>query len=212
MNIADFRKEYKQKSLREEDAASNPIGQFQTWFREAMQSGIEEVNAMTLATCSNTGVPNARIVLLKEFTEKGFVFFTNYESQKGRELTENPRAVLSFFWPVLERQVRISGLVHKLPEAESDSYFNTRPLESRIGAIASPQSQIIQSREWLEQKVKEITTAMQKESIQRPANWGGYIVQPVAMEFWQGRTGRLHDRLFYSLEADGNWSMVRLAP
>jgi pyridoxamine 5'-phosphate oxidase len=212
MNIADIRNDYKQKSLHKKDVAQNPVSQFDTWFKEAMQSGIEEVNAMTLATCSNTGIPNARIVLLKEFSEKGFVFFTNYASQKGNELAENPRAVLLFFWPALERQVRISGLVQKIPGADSDLYFNSRPFESRVGAIASPQSQVIESREWLEQKVKEITAVANKENICRPDHWGGYIVQPVTLEFWQGRPGRLHDRLLYSLETGGNWSIIRLAP
>jgi pyridoxamine 5'-phosphate oxidase len=211
-NISSIRTEYKQKQLSEFEAAKRPLEQFHIWFQQAVSAEAEEVNAMTLATCDNTGVPSARIVLLKGFDENGFVFFTNYTSQKGLELTENPRAALVFFWPALERQIRITGIVKKISEMESDTYFYSRPLGSQIGAIASPQSQVIPNREWLESKEKEISNSATKENVIRPVHWGGYRVQPVNMEFWQGRPSRLHDRLLYTLKDDGTWTMERLAP
>jgi len=196
MNIADIRKEYKQRSLSEKDIEENPF----------------KVNAMTLATASATGLPAARIVLLKGYDEKGFVFFSNYESFKGIQLSENPRACLVFFWKELERQVRITGLVEKTLAAESDEYYNSRPATSRIGAWASPQSRVINNREWLEQNEKKYTAAFNGTDIVRPANWGGYRVKPVTIEFWQGRSSRLHDRIQYTLQETGNWLIERLAP
>jgi pyridoxamine 5'-phosphate oxidase len=212
MSIADIRKEYRQRSLRESEAAPDPFRQFGTWWQEAINSEIDEVNAMTMATASADGVPSARILLLKGFDERGFVFFTNYNSYKGKQLEENPRACLVFFWKELERQVRITGLVEKVSEQESDEYFNSRPEGSRIGAWASPQSTVIENREWLEKQRYEYAQQFQSRPLTRPPHWGGYRVKPVTIEFWQGRPDRLHDRLLYTLKEDGNWVMERLAP
>lgn len=210
--IADIRKDYKLRSLSEKEAAASAIGQFDKWWQEAVHSEIDEVNAMTLATASADGIPAARIVLLKGFDERGFVFFTNYESFKGMQLAENPRACLVFFWKELERQVRITGLVEKVSEEESDLYFNSRPEGSRIGAWASPQSQVIESREWLEEREKTYTKDFTGKPLKRPAHWGGYRVKPVTIEFWQGRPSRLHDRLQYTLQGENSWKIERLAP
>lgn len=209
--IADIRRDYKLKSFSETDAHDNAIEQFDIWWKEAVESEIEEVNAMTLATASADGLPSARIVLLKGFSEKGFVFYTNYNSYKGRQLEENPRACLVFFWKELERQVRITGLISKVGDEESEDYFNTRPEGSRLGAIVSPQSEVIISREWLEQQIREAQSRLQGQTLKRPAHWGGYLVRPVTIEFWQGRANRLHDRILYT-QADGNWKIERLAP
>jgi pyridoxamine 5'-phosphate oxidase len=210
--IADIRKDYKLQSLSEKDVAPNAIAQFNSWWQEAINSQIDEVNAMTLATASADGIPAARIVLLKGFDERGFVFFTNYESFKGMQLAENPRACLVFFWKELERQVRITGLVEKVSDAESDAYFNSRPEGSRIGAWASPQSQVIESREWLQEREKTYAKDFAGKPLKRPAHWGGYRVKPVTIEFWQGRPSRLHDRLLYTLEGNNEWKIERLAP
>ena len=210
-SIADLRKHYSQKALMESDMAGEPIQQFEKWWNEALAAGIEEANAMTLATASVDGVPSARVVLLKGFSDKGFVFFTNYESYKGQQLSENPKACLVFFWKELERQVRATGLVVKLSEEESDAYFRLRPVESNIGAIISPQSQVIENRVWLDKQYEAMAKKAKGEPVQRPGNWGGYLVKPVLIEFWQGRPSRLHDRIQYSLEG-GEWKMERLAP
>lgn len=210
--IADIRKEYSQQSLSENDVETDPILQFKKWWEHVLAAGVEEPNAMTLATSSMEAVPSARIVLLKDFSEKGFIFFTNYNSYKGQQLSENPKACLVFFWKELERQVRVTGLVFKLSSVESDEYFNSRPEASRIGAWASPQSQVIENRDWLDERFKKLFTEMNNENIQRPSNWGGYIVKPVIIEFWQGRPSRLHDRIQYSLLEDGTWKIERLAP
>jgi pyridoxamine 5'-phosphate oxidase len=210
--IADIRKDYKLKSLLEKDVAANPIRQFDTWWQEALHSEIDEVNAMTLATASADGIPAARIVLLKGYDEHGFVFFTNYESFKGMQLAENPRACLVFFWKELERQVRITGLVEKVSAEESDAYFNSRPEGSRIGAWVSPQSQVIDNREWLEEQEKKYIKDFAAQSLKRPIHWGGYRVKPISIEFWQGRSNRLHDRIQYTLQGDNKWIIERLAP
>ncbi len=210
-NIADIRKEYQLQTLLETDVANDPFVQFSSWWTEALNSEIDEVNVMTLATASAAGIPSARTVLLKSVTGKGFVFFTNYNSQKGKELAENPHACLVFFWKELERQVRILGEVSKISEAESDEYFNSRPLGSRIGAWASPQSAIISSREVIEENIVRLEEQF-KDSINRPPHWGGYIVTPGIMEFWQGRPSRLHDRIQYSAAGEGGWKIDRLAP
>jgi len=210
--IADIRKDYKLQSLLEKDVAANAIAQFNNWWQEAIHSEIDEVNAMTLATASADGIPAARIVLLKGFDDRGFVFFTNYESFKGMQLAENPRACLVFFWKELERQVRITGLVEKVSDAESDAYFNSRPEGSRIGAWASPQSQVIESREWLQEREKTYAKDFSGKPLKRPAHWGGYRVKPVTIEFWQGRPSRLHDRLQYTLDGNNEWKIERLAP
>jgi len=212
MSIADIRKDYKQHSLNEADVAADPFTQFQQWWDQAIASEIDEVNAMTLATASNDGIPSARIVLLKGFSSKGFTFFTNYNSYKGKQLDENPKACLVFFWKELERQVRITGLIEKVSAAESDEYFNSRPQNSRIGAIASPQSEVIKDRSWLEERENELKQKFEQLPFQRPAHWGGYRVVPINFEFWQGRPGRLHDRIFYELQQDGGWTIQRLAP
>ncbi|MEJ0104678.1 MAG: pyridoxamine 5'-phosphate oxidase [Bacteroidota bacterium] len=210
--IADIRKEYSSRQLSEADAAINPIQQFQKWWDEAIASEIDEVNAMTLATASSDGFPSARIVLLKGFDENGFIFFTNYKSFKGTQLDENPKACLVLFWKELERQVRITGIVQKASSGASDAYFQSRPLASQLGAWVSPQSQVIENRDWLEEKYSALSVEINEKYLQRPAHWGGYIVKPVIIEFWQGRPSRLHDRIQYSLEENGNWKIERLAP
>jgi len=210
--IADLRREYSAQVLLEESSAADPFSQFQTWWQQALQSEIAEPNAMTLATASADGVPSARIVLLKGFDQNGFVFFTNYNSYKGLQLAENPKACLVFFWKELERQVRITGLAGAAPAVESDAYFNSRPEGSRIGAWASPQSQVIPNRTWLDAIYKKFSEQLHGTAIARPPHWGGYVVTPVVVEFWQGRPSRLHDRLQYTLEANGAWKRERLAP
>ena len=211
-NIADIRKDYSQQSLTEQDVQGNPIAQFSKWWNEAMAAEIEEINAMTLATASADGVPSARIVLLKGVDERGFVFFTNYQSFKGMQLEENPRACLVFFWKELERQVRVTGLVEKVSAEESDTYFNSRPEGSRLGAWASPQSQIIANRQWLEAEEEKFKEVFRSKPLLRPEHWGGYRVKPVIIEFWQGRSSRLHDRIQYTLKDQGGWQIDRLAP
>jgi pyridoxamine 5'-phosphate oxidase len=211
-SMADIRKEYKLKTLSEKDILRNPFAQFENWWQEALVSGIEDANAMTLATASSDGIPSARIVLLKGFTETGFQFFTNYNSFKGQQLLENPRACLVFFWKELERQVRITGLIGKLNEDESNAYFDSRPEGSQIGAWASPQSQVIADRQWLEENERSIREQFKDKPIHRPSYWGGYLLRPINMEFWQGRPNRLHDRIQYNLHRDGAWLIERLAP
>ncbi len=211
-NIADIRKEYKHSTLSEKDVHPDPLKQFDRWWQEAVHSDLEEVNAMTLATATADGMPDARIVLLKGFDENGFAFFTNYNSAKGHQLLENPRASLVFFWAALERQVRLSGLVRLAAAAASDAYFNSRPEGSRIGAWASPQSEVIESREWLEKNEEKLKNELKGDTLRRPAHWGGYVVKPTRMEFWQGRPSRLHDRILYTLGSNGQWKIERLAP
>ncbi|MEO7307267.1 MAG: pyridoxamine 5'-phosphate oxidase [Ferruginibacter sp.] len=210
--IADIRKDYQKQSLLETDVAGDPFVQFGAWWDDAEKSELDEINAMTLATASKTGMPSARIVLLKSVSETGFVFFTNYNSAKGKELEENPYASLVFFWAALERQVRISGKVEKVSATESDEYFNSRPEGSRIGAWASPQSSIISSREIIEKNIAEYVEQFADGAITRPPHWGGYIVIPSVIEFWQGRPNRLHDRIQYTKLKEGGWKRERLAP
>ena len=211
-NIADIRKDYKLQSLLETDVAPDAILQFDKWWDDAIKSELDEVNAITLATASANGIPSARIVLLKGYDKNGFVFFTNYQSNKGQEMEENPNACLVFFWAALERQIRIWGKVEKITAAESDVYFTSRPVGSRIGAWASPQSSIIEKREIIEERQKEFEQKFGDGNIPRPPHWGGYIVKPVQIEFWQGRPSRLHDRIQYLLQKDGIWKIERLAP
>jgi pyridoxamine 5'-phosphate oxidase len=211
-SIANLRKEYAAQTLLETDVAPHPVDQFETWWQQALASEVVEANAMTLCTASVDGMPSGRIVLVKDFSKNGFVFFTNYESYKGLQLAENPKACLVFFWKELERQVRISGIVRKVPAAESDAYFESRPEGSRIGAWTSPQSQVIENREWLDHRYRLLASEMGGKPIQRPPHWGGYLVQPVIIEFWQGRPSRLHDRIQYTLQEDGAWKIERLAP
>ncbi|MGZ3848939.1 MAG: pyridoxamine 5'-phosphate oxidase [Flavisolibacter sp.] len=211
-SIADLRSEYSSQTLLEQDVAADPVVQFEKWWHQAIEAEIEEPNAMTLATASVDGLPSARIVLLKGFDRKGFIFFTNYRSYKGRQLEENPKACLVFFWKELERQVRIVGLVNPLGPEESDDYFHSRPVGSQLGALTSPQSEVISGREWLDEQYREMEAQFRGKAIERPAYWGGYRVQPVIVEFWQGRPSRLHDRIQYSLQEGGDWKIERLAP
>lgn len=210
--IANIRKDYSTQNLLETDVEPNPIDQFQKWWSEAVKSEIDEVNAMTLATASSDGMPSARIMLLKGFDKKGFVFFSNYKSYKAMHLEENPKACLVFFWKELERQVRITGLVKRIPEKDSDEYFYSRPVGSQVGAWASNQSQVIENREWLQNRVHQLTEEFKQKELKRPPHWGGYVVTPVIIEFWQGRPSRLHDRIQYTLQEDGNWKIERLSP
>jgi len=210
--IAELRKEYQKEKLDETGVDKDPIIQFGKWFQESLEAEVNEANAMTLATADRKGRPSARIVLLKGFDEDGFVFFTNYKSEKGRDLKENPYAALVFFWPELERQIRISGKVKRISATESEDYFNSRPLESRIGAIASSQSEVIASREVLEEKFEQIKEAFINREPERPRNWGGFIIKPITIEFWQGRPNRLHDRILFSRKKKGSWKIERLAP
>ncbi|RDC58631.1 pyridoxamine 5'-phosphate oxidase [Pedobacter chinensis] len=209
--LQNLRQDYKSATLDETDVDDNPVVQFKKWFEHALKAQIYEPNVMTLATANKAGKPDARIVLLKGVDEEGFKFFTNYLSAKGKELKRNPYAALVFFWPELERQVRIEGIVEKLNKETSEEYFNTRPVDSQIGAIASPQSQIIPNRQFLEEKFEELKSKSEHKTILKPAHWGGYVVKPTRIEFWQGRSNRLHDRINFEL-AKGTWVKTRLAP
>ena len=212
-SIADLRQNYTLAGLSEADLDSNPIQQFNLWFEQALAADLIEPNAMTLATATADGKPSARIVLLKGVSERGFVFYTNYGSQKGRQLIANPYAALVFHWDKLERQIRIEGKVEKLSSVESLEYFHSRPKASQLGAWTSNQSQVIANREVLEQKLASLQAQYSDEdTIPLPEHWGGFRVVPNRLEFWQGRPSRLHDRLLYDLEADGSWSISRLAP
>ncbi|AFY33428.1 pyridoxamine 5'-phosphate oxidase [Calothrix sp. PCC 7507] len=211
-NIADLRKDYTLQDLSEIEADPNPFIQFKRWFAQALAAQLPEPNAMTIATATPDGKPSARMVLLKDFDERGFVFFTNYNSRKGQELAENPQAALVFWWAELERQVRIAGRVEKASENESDQYFSSRPQNSRLGAWASNQSEVIGSREFLEQRLQEFQSQYANQEIPRPTHWGGLRIIPTEIEFWQGRSSRLHDRLLYSHLDDGSWKIERLSP
>lgn len=211
-SLADLRREYASRALTEADAHDDPIQQFSLWFGEALKSELLDTNAMSLATATRAGEPSARIVLLKGFDDAGFVFFTNYESAKGRILADNPRASLLMFWAALERQVRITGSVTKTSAKESEIYFQSRPFESQIGAWASAQSRTVNDRAALESRYAELAAKYAGGPVPQPPFWGGYRVAPEAIEFWQGRTSRLHDRLLYTRPGDGSWSRSRLAP
>lgn len=211
-SIAELRHEYALGALRESDVDPDPIKQFERWLREAMKAQLPEPNAMTLATADRTGRPYARVVLLKDCDADGFVFFTNYQSDKGRQLADNPHAALVFLWLELERQVRIEGTVSKIPIADSEAYFQTRPRESRLGSLASRQSQVVASREILDKRFQQLAGQYPDDNIPMPNNWGGYRVRPAMLEFWQGRHGRMHDRLRYRLQRDGSWLLERLEP
>ncbi|MEZ4988861.1 MAG: pyridoxamine 5'-phosphate oxidase [Saprospiraceae bacterium] len=213
LNLGDLRENYDRGKLLESQAAADPFQQFTLWFREAEEAKIPEPNAMILATSTGDGRPSARVVLLKGVEEHGFVFYTNYASRKGQEIAENPHVALVFNWLELHRQIRIEGLIEKVDADTSTAYFQSRPKGSQIGAWASPQSRPISSRELLKEKVQELEKQYHEaDHLPRPAHWGGYRVMPYTLEFWQGRTSRLHDRLLYSLEDGGKWKVERLAP
>lgn len=212
MNLAAIRKEYSLKSLEIDQVSSDPFLQFRSWLKEAMQAEVLEVNAMCLSTLGKDGFPNSRIVLLKEL-DQGFVFFTNYESSKGKELESYPKASLTFFWAEIERQVRIVGTVSRISAEESDAYFLSRPFGSQLGAWASPQSQVIATREVIETNQIELENKFSESTIVRPPHWGGYRLVPHRIEFWQGRPSRLHDRICYEKDqATTSWKIARLAP
>ena len=198
-------------SLDERTVDRDPLILFQRWLNEAIAAGIHLAEAMTLATATPSGKPSARLVLLKQADKHGFVFYTNYNSMKARELDANPQAALVFYWPQLERQVRVEGTVERTSGAESDAYFKTRPRESQIGALASPQSEVVDSRETLQERVDELEKLYEGREVDRPAHWGGYRLRPERIEFWKGRPVRLHDRILYERQGD-DWSIKRLAP
>jgi pyridoxamine 5'-phosphate oxidase len=210
--LESLRSNYALSGLHETDLLGNPFQQFQLWLEQAIAAELPEPNAMTLATLSEEGKPIARMVLLKGLDEKGFVFYTNYDSAKGKQLTETDSAALVFWWAGLERQVRVEGTVEKVSSTESDAYFQSRPKASQLGAWASPQSQVIESREVLEKRLAQLEEQYATEKVPRPPHWGGFRVIPTAIEFWQGRPSRLHDRIRYELDEKGDWFYQRLAP
>lgn len=211
MKLDSIRTEYKYAGLSEINIAQNPFSQFEIWMNEALKARVNEPTAMSVATLGIDGFPDSRIVLLKDFNENGFTFFTNYTSKKGNSITKNPVVGLHFFWPELERQIRISGFAEKTSDSISDKYFYSRPVLSQIAAIVSTQSSKIASREYLDYQFKTFKETYNSENIKRPENWGGYLVKPVKFEFWQGRESRLHDRILYEKD-NGNWLISRLAP
>lgn len=211
-NIADIRKDYMLKSFNEQDAKSTALDQFDIWWQDAIASNIDEVNALTLCTVSPEGKPSGRIVLLKGYDKNGFVFFTNYESRKGQEFIIHPTACMIFFWKELERQVRIDGTIEKVSDEENDAYFFSRPEGSQVGAWSSPQSRVIENRAVIENNVRHYQEVFSTKPLTRPPHWGGYRLTPNQIEFWQGRSNRLHDRLQYTLTANDTWKIQRLAP
>ena len=215
MSLADLRREYTLNGLRRRDLDPDPIAQFNRWFEQAvtaLETETIDVNAMTLATADKEGCPSARVVLLKGLDQRGFTFFTNYDSRKGHDLTENPSGALVFHWPALERQVCIAGQVTQLPSSEAEVYFNSRPRGSRLAAWASRQSEVIRDRAELEEKWLQLEKQFPGETIPKPPYWGGYILAPVRLEFWQGRPSRLHDRFRYTKQPDNSWLIERLSP
>jgi pyridoxamine 5'-phosphate oxidase len=212
-DLGNYRKSYEKNELLESNIPEDPINLFHRWFFEVQDfGGVDEVNAMTVSTFGLDGFPKARVVLLKKFYEEGFIFYTNYNSEKGKAIIENPNICLSFFWHSLERQVIIKGVAEKTPANVSDNYFASRPDGSKLGAIVSNQSEVIPNREFLENNLKQLEIDCQGKEIPRPENWGGFLVRPVEVEFWQGRPNRLHDRIRYHIQEDYSWTINRLAP
>lgn len=212
-DLSDYRKSYQKSELLETQIPEDPLNLFQRWFHEVKEfGGLEEVNAMTIATLGADGFPKSRVVLLKKFTYEGFIFYTNFLSEKGKAIAGHPKVCLSFFWHNLERQVIIKGEAVQISEAESDAYFSSRPEGSQLGAVVSPQSEVIASRDVLEQSLEKLTAEFDQKPIPRPKHWGGYLVKPVSVEFWQGRPNRLHDRIRYTIINEIDWKIERLAP
>jgi|TARA_B110000238_G_scaffold195013_1_gene233666 pyridoxamine 5'-phosphate oxidase len=212
-DLSNYRKSYQKSELLESMIPENPMELFQQWFHEIEESNSnEESNAMTIATNGNDGFPKSRVVLMKKFTWEGFIFYTNYNSEKGKAIAEDPNICLSFFWHTLERQIIIKGIVEKISENISDGYFESRPDGSKLGAWASDQSEVVDSRETLDKRLKTFEEKYNKKEIPRPEHWGGYLVKPVSIEFWQGRPNRMHDRIRYTLEEKIDWKIERLAP
>lgn len=212
-NLHDKRKVYQKSQLLENQIKENPMEQFRNWFLEASENpDVSEANAMAVSTLEDDGCPRTRMVLLKSYTWEGFVFYTNYNSRKGKAIESNKKACLHFFWPTLERQIIIKADLERLPENLSDGYFQSRPKGSQLGAVVSPQSEVIPDRDFLENKLKDLEKEFVNKEIPRPENWGGYLAKPYEIEFWQGRPNRLHDRIIYELQGDYNWKISRLAP
>ena len=212
-NLHDYRKSYEKAALVRKNLDENPLQQFRKWFHEVDETdGVDEANAMSISSIGADGFPKTRVVLLKSYDENGFVFYTNYESEKGKAIIANPKVCLSFFWPSLERQVIIKGKAEKVPDNVSDNYFSSRPLGSQLGAMASDQSRVIEDREVLENKLKSLEEKYKNQEPERPKNWGGFLVKPESIEFWQGRPNRLHDRFLFTLTSDFDWKIERLAP
>jgi len=212
-DLSNYRKSYEKSALLEDQIPEDPINLFHKWFYEAEDlNAADEVNAMSVATIGLDGFPKTRVVLLKKFNEEGFIFYTNYNSEKGKAIIENPNVCLSFFWPTVERQIIIKGKAEKTTVAISDNYFASRPDGSKLGALVSPQSEVILNREFLENSLIELEKECEGKEIQRPSHWGGFLVRPVEVEFWQGRPNRLHDRIRYQLQNEFDWKIDRLAP
>ncbi|MDC6389964.1 pyridoxamine 5'-phosphate oxidase [Maribacter sp. PR1] len=212
-DLGNYRKSYEKSELMEDSISDNPMQLFKTWFHEVENSeGVDEPNAMTVSTIGLDGYPKNRVVLLKRYTHEGFVFYTNYNSEKGKAISKNPQLCISFFWPNMERQVIIKGKAEKIAENLSDGYFESRPKGSQLGALVSNQSSVISSRQVLEEELSQLEEEYKNKEVPRPEHWGGYLVKPESIEFWQGRPNRLHDRIRYSLKKNWNWKMERLAP